>query len=56
MHVEEHRKTDTVHTTGGTRVFVCMRNRVMGCSLHERIRPMVFGSYACWCDKPETST
>ena len=40
----------------GTRVCVCMRKKRLGRSLRERIRPKVFGGYACWCDKPDTGT
>ena len=31
---------------------MCMRNKQMNDELRARIRPLVFGRYACWCDKP----
>jgi len=35
----------------GTRVCVCLRNNRMDAGLRARIRPLVIGWFACWCDK-----
>lgn len=31
---------------------VCMPSRLMDEELRTRIRPLIFGGYAWWCDKP----
>ena len=37
----------------GSRVYVCMRKKCMQHELLERVRPIILGGYACWCDKPD---
>jgi hypothetical protein len=34
---------------------VCMPNRLMDDTLRSRIRPLVFGGYAWWCDRPDAN-
>ena len=35
----------------GRRVFVCVANERLDGRLRDRIRPLVLGPFACWCDK-----
>ena len=35
----------------GRRVCVCLRNNEMDAGARSRIRPLVIGRFACWCDK-----
>lgn len=35
----------------GRRVCVCLPNEQLEDDLRERIRPLVVGHLACWCDK-----
>jgi len=35
----------------GRRVFVCLRNNRIDAGLRARIRPFVFGGFACWSDR-----
>ena len=37
----------------GTRICVCMRKKRMDEGLLVRLRPLIFGGYAFWCDKPD---
>jgi hypothetical protein len=32
-----------------------MPNRLMDDTLRSRIRPLVFGGYAWWCDRPDAN-
>jgi hypothetical protein len=32
---------------------VCMPNKLMDDALRMRIRPLIFGGFALWCDKPD---
>ena len=45
----------------GRRVFVCLRSNRIDPGLRARIRPFVFGGFACWSDRssdlaPEAAT
>ena len=35
----------------GERLCVCVRHARMDKGLKDRVRPLVFGGYACWCDR-----
>lgn len=35
--------------------WVFMPSRLMDDALRARIRPRIFGGYAWWCDKPDTT-
>lgn len=39
----------------GSRRCVCMPNKSMDDALRMRIRPLIFGGFAWWCDKPDTN-
>ena len=35
----------------GRRVCVCLPNKELNGNLRNRVRPLVIGRLACWCDK-----
>jgi hypothetical protein len=37
----------------GSRICVCMRRTDLDDGLIARIRPLIFGGYAFWCDRPD---
>ncbi len=41
-----------LHLRLGKRVCVCLRNKLMDKGLRAAVRPMVFGWFSCWCEKP----
>ncbi len=38
-----------------SRIFACMRNDQLEPSLRDRIRPFIFGGYACWFDRSDAA-